>query len=216
MPGCAPPQNPTDPLALTDQTLKLVKLWVYGSYNNLDQARGDAEANLSAELMHRPMYQLFAKVDAPLLDGYIVYQQSSFDGSENPGMIFRFGLMQYLPDEATGSLRQRELYFTNGDQYKNAHRNPEILQDVTLDDLTWDEGCDFYLSANEEGTMVSGPLIEGACVIYNQGLQKDMYADDLVEITANEYRFRGRYVDAEGNVLWGTESEVLNTMVRQE
>ena len=25
-----------------------------------------------------------------------------------------------------------------------------------------------------------------------------------------------KYVDEEGNVLWGTESEILNTMVRQD
>ena len=42
-----------------------------------------------------------------------------------------------------------------------------------------------------------------------------MYADDLVEITENEYRFRGRFVDAEDNVLWGTESSELNNLERQ-
>ena len=209
--GCA--QEPADPAA---KALQLVERWVYGNYNNLAQAEADAAANLLAEQMHRPMHQLFARVEVPNLDGYILYQQSSFDGSENPGMIFRHGLMQYFPDDESATLRQRELYFIDSEQYKNAHRNPEILQDLTLDDLTWDEGCDFYLEANADATLVSGPIIEKACVQFNQGLQKNMYADDVVEITANEYRFRGRFIDDEGNVLWGTESEVLNTMVRQD
>jgi len=81
--------------------------------------------------------------------------------------------------------------------------------------MTWDEGCDFYLTASEDGTLVSGPLIEGACVIFNQGLQKNLFADDLVEITANEFRFRGRFVDENGQVMWGTESSELNSMIRQ-
>jgi hypothetical protein len=82
--------------------------------------------------------------------------------------------------------------------------------------MTWDAGCDFYLQANAQKTMVSGPITEGSCVLYSEGLQKEMYADDLVEITATEYRFRGRYVDKTGAVLWGTESDELNRLIRQE
>ena len=199
----------------TDQTLTLVRQWVTGYYNNVAQAEADMAANLPPEQMHRPMHQLFVPVEVPNIEGYLLYQQSSMDGSENPAMIFRHGLMQYIPDENSDALLQRELYFKDAEPFKNAHRNPEILTNVTLEDMTWDEGCDFYLRASEDGSMVSGPLIDGACVMFNQGLQKNMYADDVVEITANEYRFRGRFVDEEGKVLWGTESDVLNTMVRQ-
>jgi hypothetical protein len=201
--------------AESDRELKLVKKWVHGNYNNVAQANADIAADLPPEQMHRPMHQLFVPVDVPGIDGYIVFQQASMDGSENPAMIFRHGLVQYFTDPATGLLHQRELYFKDSEPYKNAHQNPAILKDVTLDDMSWDAGCDFYLQANEAGTMVSGPIVEGACVLFNNGLQKNMYAEDLVEITADEYRFRGRYVDDEGNVLWGTESNELNSMIRQ-
>lgn len=203
--ACAPAEPETD-------TLTLIKQWVDGYYNNVAQAEADMAADLPPEEMHRPMHQLFARVDAPNLEGYILYQQSSMDGSENPAMIFRHGLMQYLPVEGSNVVRQRELYFKDAEPYKNAHRNPEILTDVTLDDVTWDEGCDFYLEANADGSKVAGPLLEGQCVMFNPGLQKDMYAEDMVEITATEYAFLGRFVDAEGNVLWGTASDDLNRM----
>lgn len=208
--GCEKP-DPQSPASALD----LVKQWVSGNYNNVAQAEADIAANLPPEQIHRAMHQLFVPVEVPNIEGYIVYQQSSMDGSENPAMIFRHGLMQYLEDSETGSVRQRELYFKDSEPYKNAHRNPEILADVTLDELTWNEGCDFYLQANDEGTMVSGPITEGACILFNQGLQKNMYADDLVEITPTEYRFRGRYVDEDGAVLWGTESAELNRLVKQ-
>ena len=206
--SCVQPQS-------ENSTLTLVKQWVSGNYNNVAQAEADIAANLPPEQIHRPMHQLFVPLEVPNIEGYIVYQQSSMDGSENPAMIFRHGLMQYLEDSETGSVRQRELYFKDSEPYKNAHRNPEILADVTLDEMTWNEGCDFYLQANDEGTMVSGPITEGACILFNQGLQKNMYADDLVEITPTEYRFRGRYVDEDGAVLWGTESAELNRLVKQ-
>jgi hypothetical protein len=208
--GCSP--APADP---TERTLVLVQQWVHGNYNNVAQAGSDMAANLPPEQMHRPMHQLFVRVDAPNIDGYIIYQQSSMDGSENPAMIFRHGLMQYIPDENSDALLQRELYFKDPEPYKNLHLNTEILVDVTLDDLTWDAGCDFYLQTSMDGIIVSGPLKEGACVLFNQGLQKNLYADDLVEITATEFRFRGRFVDENGAVMWGTESDELNRMVRQ-
>jgi hypothetical protein len=212
--GCSP-RNDASEVSSTEPTLKLVKQWVIGNYNNLEQAEADMSSNLPPEQMHRPMHQLFVPVEAPNIDGYIVYQQSSVDGSENPAMIFRHGLIQYLPDENSTALLQRELYFKDTEMYKNLHHNPQILLEVTLNDMTWDEGCDFYLTTSKDGLMVSGPLITGACVMFNTGLQKNMYADDLVEITTDEYRFRGRYIDDDGNILWGTESDILNTLVRQ-
>jgi hypothetical protein len=212
--GCSP-SNDTSEAASTEPTLELIKQWVIGNYNNLEQAEADMTSNLPPEKMHRPMHQLFVPVETPNIDGYIVYQQSSVDGSENPAMIFRHGLIQYLPDENSTALLQRELYFKDTETYKNLHHNPQILLEVTLNDMTWDEGCDFYLTTSEDGLMVSGPLITSACVMFNTGLQKNMYADDLIEITTDEYRFRGRYIDDDGNILWGTESDILNTLVRQ-
>jgi hypothetical protein len=198
------------------QTLRLVKQWVQGEYNNVAQSEADLLAQLPPEITHRPMYQLFAPVDAPLLEGYIVYQQSSLDGSTSPGMIFRHGLMQYFPNEDDSLLHQRELYFKDADSYKNTQLRPEIVANITLDDITWDSGCDFHLQRNAAGTLVSGPITENGCVVFNQGLQKNMYADDVVEITETEYRFRGRFVDDTGTVVWGTESDELNTFVRQD
>jgi len=88
-----------------------VQEWVKGNYNNAAQAESDGVTDLPPEQIHRPMYQLFTPIEAANIDDYIVYQQSSMDGSENPAMIFRHGLMQYFPDAETGVVRQRQLYF---------------------------------------------------------------------------------------------------------
>ena len=210
--ACAPADDTSE--TGTTSAMQLVQQWVQGSYNNVHQFEADMAAGLPPEETHRPMHQLFVPIDAPQLDGYIVYQQSSMDGSETPAMIFRHGLMQYIEDSERGVLIQRELYFKDAEPYKNLHHNPGLLADVTLDQLTWDEGCDFHLTVNAAGDMVSGPL-PGQCVLFNQGMQKNMYADDRVEITATEYAFHGRYRDEDGNIVWGTASEELNRMVRQ-
>jgi len=208
--GCAAPDD-----AAPAKTLEMIQQWVHGYYNNLAQAEADMAAELPAELSHRPMHQLFVPVQIAGIDGYLLYQHSSLDGSENPAMIFRHGLMQYLPDAESGMVRQRELYFGDPEKFKNAHRNPEVLANLLPDDLTWDENCDFHLQLNDDQTMISGPIPEGQCVLFNEGLQQDMFADDWLEITSDSYSFRGRYVDADGKVLWGTESDELNRLTRQ-
>jgi len=207
--GCAEPQ--ADPQA---RTLALIKSWVAGNYNNLGQFQTDMAMVREPEKMHRPMHQLFAPVETSDIEGYIVFQQSSMDGSENPAMIFRHGLIQYFPDPDSDAVIQRELYFKEPEAFKNLHRNPKLLAGVTLDDMTWDPGCDFYLRANPAGDMVSGPILPRACVLFNEGMQENMYADDRVEITPTHYRFKGVYVDADGNVVWGTESDALNSLAK--
>ncbi len=198
----------------TKSTIELIQQWVHGTYNNIAQFESDMAAGLPPEQTHRPMHQLFTRMDAPQLDGHILFQQSSMDGSENPAMVFRHGLMQYLPVPNSNVVIQRELYFKDPEPYKNLHHNPEILNNVTLEQMIWDEGCDFYLEVNAAGDMVAGPL-PGECVQVNRGTGQEMFADDWVEITATDYRFRGRYVDTEGNILWGTASDELNNMTRQ-
>lgn len=207
--GCENNQSPDN-----YNTMLLIEKWVEGQYNNVAQFEADMAAGLPPEQTHRPMHQLFARVDAPRLEGHILFQQSSMDGSENPAMVFRHGLMQYLPVPDSNVVIQRELYFKDPEPYKNLHHNPEILESVTLDQMIWDEGCDFYLEANAAGDLVAGPL-PGKCVQLNRGTGQEMFADDKVEITATDYRFQGRYRDAEGNILWGTASEELNNMTRQ-
>lgn len=207
--GCAEPQADQQ-----ERTLELVKEWVDGNYNNLGQFENDMAMAREPEKMHRPMYQLFAPVRVSGIEGYIVFQQSSMDGSENPAMIFRHGLIQYFPDPDSNAVIQRELYFKDADAFKNLHLNPDLLEGITLADMTWDAGCDFYLRTNATGDMVSGPIKPRACVLFNDGLQQNMYADDLVEITATHYRFKGVYVDEAGNVVWGTESDALNSLAK--
>ncbi|NND55253.1 MAG: hypothetical protein HKN56_09835, partial [Gammaproteobacteria bacterium] len=62
-----------------EQSLALVKEWVHGNYNNVAQAEADMASDLPPEQMHRPMHQLFVPMDAPNIEGYIVYQQSAMD-----------------------------------------------------------------------------------------------------------------------------------------
>ena len=80
--------------------------------------------------------------------------------------------------------------------------------------MTWSEDCDFKLIMEEGGVAVSGPMDFGPCRIFNDGIGKDMIADDKIRITPDEFWFLGRFVDEDGNVMWGTESDEMNKLKR--
>jgi hypothetical protein len=199
-----------------DRTLALIKEWVRGEYNSKAQYDSDIARQVPDNEVHRAMHQLFAPVTVPIpaLDGYLVFQQSAADGSTNPAMIIRVGILQFLPDPASGTVIQRELNFRNKEPYKNAHLNQEVLRKVTLADFNVNTGCDFFLQANKDGTEIAGPMKEGACRMKNPGTGKDMIADDAVVIKPQEFWFRGKFRDETGRVVWGTESPEMNKLVR--
>jgi hypothetical protein len=192
-----------------ERALALVRQWVAGRYDNSAQAASDvADQGIPDDRKHRLMHQLFVPVPVavPAIPGYLVFQQSSVDGSEDPELITRVGLLQFFSDEA-GQLRQRELNFKDLDAFKNAHRSPDRLRGVTLADVRFDAGCDFPLRVTVPAEEVAGVMPRGTCRFHSQSLGKELIADDAVTIRAAEYWFLGRFVDDTGKVMWGNASD---------
>jgi hypothetical protein len=199
-----------------EQTLSLIRNWVAGRYDNSGQAGQDlADPRVPDDRKHRLMHQLFVPVAVPVaaIPGYLVFQQSSIDGSEDPDTIVRVGLLQFFVGE-DGLVHQRELNFKELAAYKNAHRNPERFRALTPDQFRVDPACDFLLRRAPSGNEISGPIRAGACRFFSEGLRKELIADDVVTIRPDEYWFLGRFVDEAGNVMWGNASDEPVKMVR--
>lgn len=200
-----------------DAALALVRQWVTGRYDNSSQSERDlADPSIPDDEKHRLMHQLFVPVTVavPAIPGYLVYQQSSVDGSEDPGAITRAGLLQFFVDDQ-GQMRQRELNFKDLDAFKNLHRDAERMKDLTLDQFRFDPGCDFLLTLSPAGNEVAGPISPGACRFFSKGLNKELSADDAVTIRRDEYWFLGRFVDESGKIMWGNASDEPVKLVRR-
>lgn len=156
---------------------------MHGRYSNQAQFESDLARKLPPEQIHRQLHQFFSPltVAIPGIEGYLVYQHASVDGSCSPPSLIRIGL----------------------------------LQQVKMSDFEVKPGCDFVLSANAEGTEVSGVMQERARTLYSEGLKTMLYARDAVVIRPDEYQFWGQFVDAGGVVRWGTESSEYYCMFRE-
>ena len=188
------------------RTMQLVKQWVRGGYDNRAQAQADVDAEIADELKHREMHQLFAPAEIPALEGFLVYQQASVDGSTEPDRIWRNGVLQFLPDPASASVRMRELRFRDPARFYNAQFDRDKLAELSLEDFEWDAGCDFFLRTEAGGARVAGPIAENSCRLEAPGTGEQLVADDEVVVTPDEFWFLGRYVNAAGRVMWGNAS----------
>jgi len=208
-PTVAPAAETSD---LLTKTMELIEQWVVaGHYDNSAQVEGELNSSIPENLRHRPMYQLFVPVDLPQIDGITHFQQAYADG--NYDMIVRVGITQYFSDPESGSVRMRELHFHDEQIFYDAHKDPTQLESLTLDDVWWDEGCDFYLLVKEQESEIRGPMNEGTCILQDDLFGVELAAQDEVVILPGEVRFLGRYVDADGQVMWGNESDELNKLV---
>ncbi len=208
-PVVAPAAETSD---LLTKTMELIEQWIVaGHYDNSAQVEGELNSNIPENLRHRPMYQLFVPVDLPQINGITHFQQAYADG--NHDMVVRVGITQFFADPESGRVRMRELHFHDEQIFYDAHKDPTQLESLTLDDVWWDEGCDFYLLIKEQESEISGPMNEGTCILQDDLFGVELAAEDEVVILPGELRFLGRYVDADGQVMWGNESDELNKLV---
>ena len=195
-----------------ERLLNRVSDWMApGYYDNMSQVTRDLEAGIDDDLVHRPMYQMFVPVDVPKLNGRIFFQQAYLDSDLSA--VIRVGLMQFTPEPGGQAVRLREYQFASEEAFHNAYQTPEKLAQITTDDLTWDEGCDFVLTYDDSVPEFRGPIGENSCFLPFDMFEMELVAEDEVVIRPGEFWFLGRYVDAEGNIMWGTESDELNKLV---
>jgi len=194
------------------ETLSLIRQWITpGYYDNQSQVAKDLELGLPDNLQHTAMFQLFVPVEMPNLEGAIYFQQSYL--AADLATVIRAGLTQFVPDAEANAVRLRELHFEIEEDHYDAYKTPDVLAPLTLADLWWDEGCDFFLTTNEDKSEIRGIITQGACRLDSDMFDMELMAQDEVVIRPGEFWFWGRYVDAEGNVMWGTESDELNRLV---
>ena len=198
-----------------DETMTLIDEWVVdGVYDSSAQAEADIANEVPDNLQHRLMYQVFHQVEIDWLDGITIFQQGSSDGTLDT--TNRAGLLHFFPDPESGTVRQREHNFITVEDWIDAYKDPAKIASITPEDVKFDEGCDFFLQVSDDGSEIRGPMKDNACFLPEEQFGMKLVAEDEVVIRPNEFWFLGRYVDEAGTVMWGTESDELNKLVRQQ
>jgi len=195
-----------------DATLALIKAWLGGTYSNQAQVAADAAADLPQERRHMPLHQVIVPVSIGALDGLTYFDQLSGDGTDKT--IMSVGIYQFTPDPKTGTVRMRLLMFKDSERFADAYRKPEELDAVTLDDLRWTDGCEFFLTASEDASEIRGGMQESSCFPVSRVTgEKLRHVDELV-IMPTQIWNKARYYDMDGNLLFGNSTGEFAKQVR--
>ncbi len=195
-----------------EDVLALIQDWVGGTYDNSAQLAADVANTVPDNKKHTPHHQILTLVTINDFDGVTFFAQSGDGATE---AVLGAGLQHFYPDSDSGMVKMRFHFFKESKRFIDAHLDLSILESVTLDDVRFNEGCEFYLSKSEDGSELRGAMKEDSCYFTSQANgQKIHHIDELV-IRPGEYWNNARFYDLNGNFLHGNVSDDFVKTVRR-
>jgi len=210
------PMVPAEPSARDDttRTLALIETWVGGTYDNGAQITAETEAGIPADERSMRLHQVITPITLDGFDGLTFYSQLTNDGTIDT--LLAVGLYHFYPDPGTDRVVMRLRMFNDTVRFTNAHLAPERLQGLTLDDLHWNDGCEFYLSPDDDGTQIAGAMQADSCYPTSRRTgEKIMHVDELI-IKPGEFWNNARYYDLDGNFLFGNARGGYQKQIRSK
>ena len=183
------------------RTLALIDAWIGGTYDNSAQIATEVAAGIPEDEQGMRLHQVITPVRLTGFDGLTFYSQLTNDGMVDT--LLAVGLYHFYPDADSERVVMSLRMFDDTVRFTDAHLEPERLQGVSPDDVHSTDGCEFYLSANADGTQVEGAMKEHSCFpVSRRTGQRLMHVDELI-IKPGEFWNNARYYDLDGNFLFG-------------
>ena len=169
----------------------LVAMWP-GDYDNREQLAFDASVGKKDMDSggHLRVHSQIRRVDVPALGDYVLYVEEY--KHNDPTSIFRQRLYVLSADEAEKAIRIKLMFFKDGKSVLGAHNDPAALTGLNSNDVSSLEGCDVFV--RRDGDWLAGRMKPKACV-FGEG-DKRRYSDYQLRVTAGQYWFRDRILDA--------------------
>ena len=169
----------------------LVAMWP-GDYDNREQLQFDADVGKRDVDSggHLRVHAQIRRVEVPALGEYVLYVEEY--KNNDPVEIFRQRLYVLIADDAENAIRVKLLFFRDGKAYLGAHRNPDLLKDVSDSDVASLQGCDVFI--RRAGDWYEGAMKSKTC-LFGEG-ETRRYSDYQVRVFQHGYWFRDRIISA--------------------
>jgi CpeT protein len=164
--------------------------WMTGSFSSAAQRVADPENYANVRLHMAPIW-------ADRKDGPWLYVEQAIVGRADRPYRQRVYHLVAHPDGSIESV----VYTLPGDtlRYTGAWQRPDLLANLTPDDLTLRRGCSTFLRRDADGTFVGGTIGKDC----ESNLHGAAYATSQARITATEMFSWDRGFDADGQQVWG-------------
>jgi len=164
--------------------------WMEGDFTNeqalADKERAAVEEHLPIEVHMRRLPQFHAGL-------YV--EQAAMSAPDRP-----YRQRVYLAKEIGNSIVMEVFTLADPARFRNAHKDPELLATIRLEDLTHRGGCDVIL--RYDGVKYVGGTEGTGCA---SELGDAKYATSKVEVSALEFSSLDQGWIAHGQQAWGAE-----------
>lgn len=169
----------------------LIAMWP-GDYDNREQLGFDAAAGKRdlGSGGHLRVHSQIRRVALPALGDHVLYVEEY--KNNDSASIFRQRLYVLTADETEQAIRLQLLFFRDGKRYLGAHRDPQLLNALTMADVSTLEGCDVFI--RRAGDWYEGAMKRKSC-LFGEGAER-RYADYQVRVFQHGYWFRDRQLSA--------------------
>ncbi|MEQ8735220.1 MAG: chromophore lyase CpcT/CpeT [Rhodospirillaceae bacterium] len=145
-----------------ERDLTIIAEMLPGTYDNREQQYFDGRLGVREEARHERLTSTFMRVDLPAFGEYVFFVRDHRDNdSDNP---YRLRLYSLSADNAEAAVRMKIYYLEGEDMiatYKDAHLEPDLLQDRTPENTMILPGCDVFW--RREAGQFHGAMKEGEC-----------------------------------------------------
>lgn len=192
-----------EPVAIDlDANLARLSEWFAGEWDNYEQVMlaKDQSAPGSAP-PHERVHALFLPVDVPAIGGSVFFARQTLD--DDPARVFRLRLYRFVVDAKADAIRLDQYSFNDEKAWRDAHRTPPRLAQLTSDQLHYTPECAVYFKYDASLEEFIGSTRAGACKVESERLSKAVTVEDRIELGKDKLWILSSARDQTGRLIYG-------------
>lgn len=182
--------------------------WLAGEWNNHEQVWAQKGELKPGETLSDPIahtHHLFVPVAMPRLGAQVFYvQQAAADSLAAP---YRQRLYRFSEDAAGGGVKLEIFGLPEEASWRDAHLVPERFASLDPASLKAFPGCEVLWRYQAEEAAFLGSMKQDACVIQSTRLNKKIFINDRLRLSATELWINDQARDENGQHVFGSKTD---------
>lgn len=178
-------------------------IWFPGEYNNNEQVWAQKEVAagkpIAEPILH--LHHLVLPVEVPKLGNNVFLVRQTVGGKTED--LYRLHLYRVGTNPAGDGLRMEIYGFRDIARYADAHRDPAVLKNVDLPELTHIPGCEILWRFDSTNQRFHGAMADGACRFQSDRGGVEVRVSDERTLVAEGMSIRDSALSADGERVFG-------------
>lgn len=185
-----------------DANLARLSEWFAGEWDNYEQVIAAREqAQGAGPPPHERVHAMFLPVSVPAIGGSVFFARQTLD--DDPKRVFRLRLYRFAVDAKADAIRLDQYSFNDEKAWRDAHRAPQTLAQLTSGDLRYSPDCAVFFKFDAATEEFVGSTRTGACKVASERLAKAVIVEDQLQLGRDKLWILSSARDEAGRLIYG-------------